>query len=80
MLWVFVFTLAASLFAFVAARQSRIIEPHALGLDFGDSPELVEYTLRAVANSALSPLTVPRLKKTMVAKCRNSRPPVKYSG
>lgn len=52
MLWVLVIALAASLFALIAARQARTIEPHALGLDFGDSPELVEYTLRAVANKA----------------------------
>lgn len=52
MLWVLVFALAAILSGLYAARRTRVTEPHALGLDFGDSPELVEYTLRAVAKRA----------------------------
>jgi hypothetical protein len=51
-LWILVFVLATILCALFAARQNRIDEPHALGLDFGDSPELVEYTLRAIAKRA----------------------------
>jgi hypothetical protein len=51
-LWVFIVVLIAILCALFAARQTRIDEPHALGLDFGDSPELVEYTLRAIAKRA----------------------------
>lgn len=52
MLWILVFVLTTILCALFAARQTRIGEPHALGLDFGDSPELVEYALRAVARKA----------------------------
>jgi len=58
-LWGFVFVLVAILFALIAARQSCVIEPHVLGLDFGDSPELVEYTLGLI--KGIGPGTARRL-------------------
>ena len=48
-MWGFVIALYALLVVFIVGSRTRVLEPHALALDFGNSPDLVELTLRAVA-------------------------------